>query len=137
MEQNIATDTEQSKRMIACGVDPISADMFWRLPITLVGKRKKEIYLLIKDDSELWETDTPSWSLSRLLLLLPSQIFIENRKQFTMRLIPVLNGKAWICEYDGHDTCLYQSNGKTAIEAVVRMIETLSFHKHKLNDIKE
>ncbi len=71
----ISTDIEQSKRVIACGINPNSADMFWQMPITISQKKLGENILLIRQEGkELYETDIPAWSFSALLALLPKTI---------------------------------------------------------------
>lgn len=75
MTTNIATTPEQSTRLTACGVDPKTADMYYRPSLTLYGKRKGEIFLLLRDPKmEFEDNDTPAWSLSALLALLPEKM---------------------------------------------------------------
>lgn len=71
----IATTKEQSARLLACGVDPKTADMFYQVPITVSQKQRGEDILLVKKpNATLYDTDTPAWSLSALLSLLPQKI---------------------------------------------------------------
>lgn len=136
MKPQIATTIEQSRRLLSCGVDPKTADMYWCSflqcePFLALGEIPRDN----ETGNVLDDKDVPAWSLSTLLALLPNLIMAENRMQFTFRLIKCKD--AYIVEYEGHGTSLYQTNGATAIEACVRMIETLTFHKHSLNKIEE
>lgn len=130
MTPQIATSPEQSRRLLSCGVDPKTADM--RIQEDMTGFR---ISVGEWHPGYVNLNMTPAWSLSTLLALLPNLIMADNRMQFTFRLIKCKD--AYIVEYSGHNTSLYQSNGATTIEACVRMIETLTFHKHPLNKIEE
>ena len=130
MKPQIATTIDQSQCLIACGVNPDSADMAWKEDLTSIRLEVLN-HPWIENLQNLHYS--PAWSLSALLELMPSPIYDEHRKQFTFRLLPTCGNKAWVCEYDGHSTCLYQSNGAESIEAVVRMIETLMFHGYTLN----
>ena len=72
----IATTIEQSKRLLAAGLDPESADMWW----TIVQPRKQDGWKLVPDGQpysmlNLYKKehlglagyeDIPAWSLSRL-----------------------------------------------------------------------
>lgn len=75
MTQQIATTPEQGKRLLACGVDPSTADMFYtnyrikpndKMPIV------KTAPLGIRKDL------IPAWSLSTLLALLPNKILVND-----------------------------------------------------------
>lgn len=144
MKPPIATTISQSRRLLACGVDPKTADMC----IITYPNGNQQAYVgqvtinagTIYTDGELQAenidlTGSPAWSLSALLELLPNNIMAENRKQFTFCLCKCKT--AYIVAYGDENTDLYQSNGATAIEACVRMIETLTFHKHELNKAEE
>ena len=91
-EEMIATTCEQSARLLACGVDPKTADMMWdRLD-------ENRDYLLL---SASWETNRiknrkitvntiPAWSLSALLTsVLPRKIKAEKEYlNYTLNLHP-------------------------------------------------
>ena len=141
---NIATTSEQSARLMACGVDPDTADMFYQPALTLSGKRKGEIYLLMRGpDMEFEKNDTPAWSLSALIEILPKHL---NDFPFNKLTPPFLdgeiwdkdipsvlngdltlysNGTNWIVDYDwdGFTGTLPQS--ENPIEAVVLAVELL------------
>ncbi len=83
MNHQIATSPTQSQRLLACGVDPKTADMKWTEfipdePDLSVGG---VIYqwdcdynpVLDKDGNHVYD-GMPAWSTSRLLSLLPDYI---------------------------------------------------------------
>ena len=145
MNQNIATTPEQSKRLIACGIDPKSADFVW-----MEDKPKPRLTLR----TEIIEDSNPyivgyGWSLGRLLALLPPTITSSpyededpygdyDKYDFGLLLCTMYRG--WQVVYGPTDEedgvyNLYESEDASVIEAVVRMIETLVSHKRKLNTI--
>lgn len=85
MNYPIATTLEQSARLIACGIHPNTADMCWtrrthRIDGTPIKKthQKENLWLgfpckRILEDNEQ-RIDTPAWSLSALLSLIPQRI---------------------------------------------------------------
>ena len=144
MKTQISTTPEQSQRLIACGVNPDSADMVWQESLTLYGKRRNEIFLLIRDDDhEFRTTDTPAWSLSALLDLLPTEIKIDG---YTYRISiyfenhdePVI-GNQWCLYYKPKkhneksridDVTMYSTD---LIQCSVLMIEWLTSNGYTLN----
>ena len=146
MKQQIATYESQSARMIACGVDPNTADMVWQTPITTSQKRIGEKILVLRHPNHQdYVGDVPAWSLGRLLALLPPTITTDEDKygeaiDYDLFIYPSATGKIWSVSYayteEGYSDMLYESGEPSIIESVVRMIETLAFHRFKLNEIK-
>ena len=136
----IATNPDQVKRLLACGVDPNTADMYLSInmcPGENYGKYSTRVLGedLITLPEILRSIDyEPAWSLSALLELLPTPIYTEHHKQYALRIIRTHDHKAWIFDYESFDTSLYQTNGTTAIEACVRMIERLAANGYTLNE---
>ncbi|MDE5886723.1 MAG: hypothetical protein K2H46_03950 [Muribaculaceae bacterium] len=147
MEQQISTTPEQSKRIIACGVDPKSADFVWM-------EDKPNPRLALR--TEIIEDSNPyivgyGWSLGRLLTLLPPIITGSPYEdddpdggydKYVYGLIIYPGPVKWHGLYapmDEEDGLykLYESEDASVIEAVVRMIETLVSHKRKLNEIEQ
>lgn len=146
MTTNIATTREQFARLLQCGVDPKTADMFYQTPITVSQKRQGEDVLLIKkSDATLYDTDTPAWSLSALLGVLPKEIDIDG---YTYRISiyfenpnePVI-GNQWCLYYKPKkrneksridDVPMYAPD---LIECAVLMIEWLTANNYKLNEL--
>ena len=149
MELNIATNPSQAKRLLACGVDPISADMYLSVNLNQgenYGKYSTHIlgsdYLSIEDIIKMRD-HSPAWSLSAAIELLPKHLddfrlikwyppFLED-EIWEMDNEGVLNGDVklysngtnWIVDYDwdGFSGTLPQS--KNPIEAVVLAVELL------------
>lgn len=153
MKQQIATDPSQSARLIACGVDPSTADMCYLYWDESGEQLSREEYLEILNESFLdgrielvpkdfgdydhsYPDDSPAWSLGRLLALLPMEIR-KDGIDFDMMLKVYPNEEEcyrWcISYYDSElEATAYYSEASDPIEVCVRMIETLTFHKHKL-----
>ena len=154
MERQIATTSEQSSRLLRCGVSADTADMSIR---TITEP-------MIKDIAE-WETPLlltmpygsakdiyrgdyiePAWSLSRLLGLMPKEIDIDGYKYrislyFESPDEPVI-GNQWCLFYKpkkntekSHyidDVPMYAPD---LIKCAVLMVEWLTRHNIKLNEI--
>ena len=142
MKLQIATNPEQSRRLIACGVNPDSADMLLY---------NNALSVQVRGLGKTPNCATPAWSLSALLELLPKHLddfpltkwrppFIEN-EIWEMDSPGVLNGdvklystgRYWIVDYDwdGFSGTLPQS--ESPIEAVVLAIELLHTNGYTLN----
>ena len=92
MKTQIATNIEQSKRLIAAGLDAGSADMQWNAMPNIDGKPTCELFV-----GDLTPNGMPAWSLSRLIdinggynagLVYDSKCFIEALVQSICFLIP-------------------------------------------------
>ena len=148
---NIATTPEQSTRLTACGVDPKSADMYYQVPITLSQKQRGEDILLLKRPGKtLYNIDTPAWSLSALLALLPEKIeggyWLTIQKCSRAKNEPVYYGIAYFkCKWDNPEDIsnstittlgrLKYFTDRNLIEAVCKMIEWLTANNYKLNQL--
>lgn len=137
MTTNIATTRDQSARLLQCGVDPETADMYYQTPITVSQKRQGEDMLLIKkSDATLFDTDTPAWSLSALLSLLPKKIMNGVSRIYTVEIAysHTFNDAPWTINYEGNGLNKNAHfNGKSPIEACVKAIEWLTANNYKLN----
>ena len=146
MKHQIATTTSQSKRLIACGVDPNTADMTINYYSDVCELNATPFHY-----GCFTGKDTPAWSLSALLELLPKHLddfpqtkwrppFLED-EIWEMDNEGVLNGDVklysngtnWIVDYDwdGFSGTLPQS--ESPIEAVVLAIELLHANGYILN----
>lgn len=153
MTNQIATTKEQSQRLIACGVNPDSADMcylYWDESGEQLsrdewleceeGIDRGESYLIPKDFGMYdysYSDDAPAWSLSALLALLPMEIR-KDGMDFTMALKPYPHEEEcyrWcISYYDNElEATAYYSEAPDPIEACVRMVRTLTDNGYKLN----
>ncbi len=147
MTQNIATNPEQSRRLIACGVDPKTADMYWHEDLTDI--RLHALSFEWKENLRNFNF-SPAWSTSRLLELLPEYVdeywltiqkIYENGRKYTYALGYLR------CKYqdkenpDGRkvysDNYLFSCASETIIEACVKAIEWLTKEGYKLNEIEE
>lgn len=157
MNNVIATAKELSARLIACGVPPDTADMFYQTPITVSQKATREDILLVRrTDETLFDTDIPAWSLGRLLTdVLPKHLdnfpfkkwyppFDEDWEIERKTLIEEINGDVklhffaglWFVDYtwDGFSGRVPQSSNP--IEAVVLAIELLYANGYKFSTPK-
>ena len=151
MTTNIATTKEQSARLRQCGVDPKTADMYYQVPITLSQKQRGEDILLLKRPGKtLYNIDTPAWSLSALLAILPEKIkggyWLTIQKCRTREDAPVYYCIAYFkCKWDtpkdiSNSTIptlsrLEYFRDRNLIEAVCKMIEWLTANNYKLNQL--
>ena len=70
----ICTSREQSERLLALGVKPETADMYWVNHLDLWMP-----VMLLYEDRPLDNNDIPAWSLHRLIKdLMPDTIAVEN-----------------------------------------------------------
>ena len=70
----ICTDIDQSKKLIELGINVNTADMFW------LTTDKPRLHILVEDLEKYSRWDcTPAWSLSALLELIPSTVFLYSK----------------------------------------------------------
>lgn len=127
MKTQIATNYEQSQRLIACGVNPDVADL---------ARYVDDSLSIMEWD---WSTGSyggtyPAWSLSALLELLPRQIN-DYDIEMTLAISPSRYSKGWIIEYidgDVSDT-LHSFRGFSLVEGCVLMIEWVTANGYTLN----
>lgn len=149
MKHQIATTPEQSQRLIACGVNPESADMCYLYWDESGEQLSRDEYLEIFNDSFLdgrvelvpkdfadydhsYENDTPAWSLSALLALVPQDLMWQG---LYYRFVMGPNENRWEIEYNNLSVMnnLHRVIADTPIEACVQMIEWLSANGYTLN----
>ena len=85
----ICTSLEQSKKLMELGIDVNTADMCWtnhcysavRSSMTIAAKTFDEYKSLLDrfNDSASIDVFIPAWSLSALLELIPSNVFLYSR----------------------------------------------------------
>ncbi len=138
MKQPTATNIEQSKRVLACGIDRSTADMYF----SKATMPPAEYYLYPINDGinakEWFSVRTnrdiiPSWSLAALISVLPSTITTDRRGDFKGRdygfkLFPDVTATWWLAGYvyePENDYKYLTTSNENAIEAVVQLIETL------------
>lgn len=130
MKTNIATTSDQSQRLLRCGVSADTADMIEIRLGNLLNRTQ---------DFPVDETkETLVWSLSALLGLLPKEIYDESGDSFYFSLakeFPLSEeyGAAYIPCWDKGDAII-RKRDNSPIEACVQLIEWLKENDYKLNE---
>ena len=139
MKHQIATTPEQSQRLIACGVNPDTADMVW----TKWSNDGEELLSLSVLDESAYEVaclnPVEAWSLSALLELLPKEITDDNGDSYYLSIaqefpLSYEYGVSYKpCWSDGD--AIIRKRDNCPIEACVKAIEWLTANGYKLNEI--
>lgn len=124
------TDLEQSKKLAK--ILPLkSADMYY------LYDEKMEMYddypRLITDTDELWDDDTPCWSLAALLDLLPNNEHIEttiSRGSWKIDTVEYLPNTWWCAYEDTKNQTEFNKSADNPVDACVEMI--IKLHEQKL-----
>lgn len=132
----IATTQDQSQRLLRCGVPADTADMSY----------ESGALSLMDYDSAVHERDSrieiyevaPAWSLSRLLGLLPKEIYDACGDSYFFSLakeFPLSEeyGAAYVPCWDKGDAII-RKRDNYPIEACVQLIEWLTKNNYKLNE---
>ncbi len=134
--QTIATSPSQSQRLQACGVDPKTADMCWSKHFHLNLANK-----ILQLRKPQYSDDSPAWSTSRLLELLPKKIkgneYIDDY-YFSIKYDHCCKDFPWTIKYE--NSPLFKNKifmDKSLIEVCVKAIEWLTKEGYKLNKIEE
>lgn len=159
----IATDPSQSARLVACGVDPKSADMCYLYWDESGEQLSREVYLEIFNESFLdgrvelvpkdfgdydhsYENDSPAWSLSALLALLPTSLTSALGNEYMLELSKLRMHNAWEVQwFNGRarwrtidkDKKYHKLWDKSPIGACVKAIEYLTSNGCEFNEIKQ
>lgn len=112
-KNNISTTPEQSKRLLALGVKPETADMHYTSIPTLKADTLQVSASIFLDLGAPGDGDVPSWSLSRLLEMMP-----DSAGELTLKVLPPMVG------YFSSDIGRFCSNADI-FENCVGMIEWL------------
>ena len=132
MERQIATNQNQSARLLQCGVSADTADM--------IGVEPNYGY-----ECEPWSSmqghDTrgyfPAWSLSALLTLLPFKIH-SCKYEYWLDVAPINFGTQWSIGYyctEKPRTIKGLTHNENLIECAVQEIVWLTINGYKLNEI--
>lgn len=139
MEHQIATDTSQSARLIACGIEISTADMY--LEKSNIPPVDYHLHTIAKGiDHAHWfkyrgnRDIIPSWSLSALIALLPMEINDEGL-QTVFQLTTYPDELKWAAEYYDFvmDKYLCTMKDYNAIGACVKAVEWLTANGYNLN----
>lgn len=136
------TTIEQSKKVISLGLDPSTADLYYKyvLPksdklhhVPDIGEPTNALswynkgYTLNgrKEPLELKDFCIPCWSLAALLELMPDIIKVEE-ECYTFSLTKN------VIEYVRHDgNILYSTSGESFVDAAVKMLELINIKVNK------
>ena len=133
MKTQIATPPDQSKRLLACGVNHESADMSY---VSYNGL-KDDALSTIPYKRQYMPNKQPAWSLSALLELLPKEIMDDNEDSYYLALaqeFPLSYEYAVSyqpCWSDGD--AIMRERDNCPIEACVKAIEWLTANGYTLN----
>lgn len=137
MKTKISTDRDQSRRLVACGVGPDTADMAWRTIKEPYGDdmawhTPKLLTLPYGEAETIYgkEETEPSWSLSRLLALFDPELCLSLTKHREDGKLLYTVDSPFFFEID-------KTQASTPIEACVLMIEWLVGNGYKLNKIEQ
>lgn len=134
----IATTSEQSDRLLRCGVSADTADMCW-YKAKSPNKEGYSWMLISENYLKRRSSDefVPAWSLSALLGLLPFKIH-SVRYEYWLDIAPMDYGKQWSIGY----YCMEKprvikglTHTDSLIECAVQEIEWLTENNYKLNEI--
>ena len=132
MERQIATNKDQSARLLQCGVPAESADM-------TLSYCKGGFYELMVTPFHYGcfnEEDAPAWSLSTLLGLLPFKIH-SGKYEYWLDIAPMDYGRQWSIGYycmDKPKVIKGLTHTDSLIECAVQEIEWLTSNGYKLNE---
>lgn len=140
MKHQIATDPSQSARLIACGVDPKSADFVWM-------EDNPNPRLTLR--TEIIEDSNPyivafAWSLSALIAMLPKIITCDAYGCIWLEIV-------WLYEENSIPTIRFftppnenddepdqwEFTDENIIECAVQAVEWIKDNGYKLNEIKQ
>ena len=125
----IATTQDQSQRLLRCGVSADTADTYWD------NHTIDEPFLVIGEVED--ERDTPAWSLSALLGLMPFKIH-SGKYEYWLDVAPMDYGKQWSIGYyctEKPRVIKGLTHTDSLIECAVQEIEWLTANGYKLNEI--
>ena len=129
----ICTTREQSERLIALGLKKETADMhWWGIPFSDEWR--------LSDFPPFDDDDIPSWSLHRLMCMIPNVIKSErclvNSFSYLMNIFISTRGIAYYYEdYDGERIYQFENFGnlmEAAVSAIEWLIKEGSFNKEYL-----
>lgn len=130
MKQLGWTSLEQSKKLVAAGLDPDTADMYYfkdQLSLIYENVNYKNIFDLFSDDG-MSNNLTPCWSLGALIELMPPYLFGFDRG-IDLNIYRNMNGVGWHVSYLPNniidmkvDDFRQITNGNNAIDSAVEMI---------------
>ena len=133
MKTKICTDIKQSQKLIKLGLDPKTADMFWR-----DWRRETELITIPCVGCGNEKEDLPAWSLSALLDLLPESVSPDN-DSYQIYLMQVYNhdslhGVDYVGELEGDSLEGFCED--SFVDAAYKMIRWLIKHAYIETKVK-
>ena len=139
MKTNIATNQDQSARLLRCGVPADTADMCWTR-FESDGEKYEQLSVMDESTYEFASlSPIPAWSLSALLGLLPFKIH-SVRYEYWLDIAPMDYGKQWSIGYycmDKPRVIKGLTHTDSLIECAVQEIEWLTANGYQLNGIEK
>ena len=124
-KNNISTTPEQSERLLGLGVKPETADMHYTSIPTLKANTLQVSANIYLDLGSPENGETPSWSLSRLLEMMPKEIQYETHGYILM-ITPLWISYAYMLHGEIIDDVKYVSvKGYHLFDELLDMIEWL------------
>lgn len=138
MNTNIATNQEQSGRLLRCGVSADTADMVWTR-FESDGEKYEQLGVMDESAYEVASLNpTPAWSLSRLLRLIPHVIEVYDDGDYYFSLaqeFPASEDYHAAYKYCWADDDVFVGKRSSCpIEACVQLVEWLKENNYKLNE---
>ncbi len=125
-----ATNREQSQRLLACGVDPETADMVWTIWDN-DGERYEQLSIMDESAYEMaCLNPIPAWSLGALLTKVLPNVFEDGNYRHVLTIQYVhgaTEDRVWDMRYEDILTGMFihDIDAPHPIEACVRMVEKL------------
>lgn len=85
-KSQIATTREQSEQLLALGLKPDTADMYWCEDSLLVTDWSQQQAFVDYPPEENTDEFYPAWSLNRLLELMPGMIYENGMKDYQLNI---------------------------------------------------
>ena len=122
-KSQIATDRNQSERLLELGLKKETADMMYE------GMAEGELprimpYKTEMDYFNLWDSITPAWSLHRLIEMMPNNIHKYNDIADLSVSNELVQYRFYDVDYN-HDVCLEHFNDGTLYNNIIDCIEWL------------
>lgn len=137
MKTNIATNQDQSARLLRCGVPADTADMCWTR-FESDGEKYEQLSVMDEWAYEFASlSPIPAWSLSALLGLLPFKIH-SGKYEYWLDIAPMDYGRQWSIGYyctEKPRVIKGLTHTDSLIECAVQEIEWLTSNGYKLNEI--
>lgn len=132
LSTQIATTREQSERLLAMGVKPETADMYWMLDKMSLEMESELSIGPCSVVEDKWTKFTPAWSLSRLISMLPPFIsgMKSGREPHHPELIKSKQGYVLSIRRYTADCLVGTHIEKDPIECCVSMIDWLIKNNH-------